>query len=274
MLNKISFRYIKPTKNTRITCAFEFARKMHDMGLKPPTGVAGAIWFRGQSDAKWPLVPGIGRKHDDFGEKNVIKKRDLLKLEYEFLHRFRRYAHALKQEQLTPWEAITMAQHHGLPTRLIDWTSSPLVALYFTCLNHVSDKEREDGAVYFFRLRKKRNDLNIYEKRPRQVHEANPLKVKGIKIVYSMMSTARIAEQSGGFTIQDPCFTLDEQAGKRFDKKNLDISDLHKWIVPGEKKAEIMSQLERVGINPRTLFPDLDGIVAGILHTEFFRKKD
>ena len=72
------------------------------------------VWFRGQGDVTWPLKPSLYRG----------KFRP--ELEREMLRDFR--AHAA---EYVDW--LFLAQHHGIPTRILDWTENPLVGLYFTC---------------------------------------------------------------------------------------------------------------------------------------------
>ena len=166
-----------------------------------------------------------------------------------------------------------MAQHHGLPTRLLDWTSNPLVALYFAAI----DESSSAATVYYFRRRRNAGaDINVYTdsfspKSKHHPHVPNPLKVDGVRIVYPMTSTDRIVAQRGAFTIQDPYTPLDEQAnGGDLDTAS-SIHSMFARTMPSWAKRHILSQLERLGISPRTLFPDLGGLGKGLLHTEQLR---
>lgn len=105
-------------------------------------------WFRGQSDTSYKLIPTVFRKNESGQFYNEAK---LLK---EFV-RHNPEARALHSDTL---ELLTYAQHYGLPTRLLDWSTNLLVAIFFAC-NADFDK---DANLYIYKLT---DDLEKTEKR-------------------------------------------------------------------------------------------------------------
>ena len=101
--------------------------------------------FRGQSDQSWELTPKAGRQ-----EFNKVKDTII------FEHWKRRAPHYLERENYNEWELLSIAQHTGLPTRLLDWTHNPLVAFFFAA----SENYEKDGAVYIY----KSNHRVLHEK--------------------------------------------------------------------------------------------------------------
>lgn len=105
-------------------------------------------WFRGQSDYDYKLIPSIFRNainkngaHLDFDNIEMYDEAGMYK---EFIRRYPEHSNSHKNV----FEWLTLMQHYGLPTRLLDWTTNLLVALFFCC---VEDKDKDkDGAIFAF----------------------------------------------------------------------------------------------------------------------------
>ena len=134
-------------------------------------------------------------------------------------------------------EWLTIAQHHGLPTRLLDWTLSPLVAMFFT----VSKHEDCDGAVYVWDIKKFKKESEIKLE-----------SLDEIVAIFPSHKTKRVTAQSGMFTVHP---TNDQK---------LDNDDIKKIIVPQKEKKKILRKLCKYGIHSASLFPGLDGITEYI----------
>lgn len=183
--------------------------------------------FRGQSDESWELIPKAGRA-------KYSKTND----EDSFGHWKRRALSYLEKENYTEWELLAIAQHTGLPTRLLDWTHTPLVAVFFA----VIEKPDTDGAIFVY---KSKTYLKTEVKNPFEV-------IYEIGLYQPSTSSNRLANQYGYFTIhKDPKTPLNDKTKNGY---------LEKLIIPSHLKLELTHMLNQYGINYLTLFPDLEGL--------------
>jgi len=196
-------------------------------------------YYRGISRSYYDLMPSFGRSEDKTG---YYTESRLLE---EFKSQAIGYIDRVPDSDLA-W--LALAQHHGLPTRLLDWSTNPLVALYFAVKDDINLKvekiknKKNDGssAVYFL----------IYKTSPLTDHkDINPLEIKNSAIFWPPHTTPRIKAQSGVLTIQeDPNIPF------------LFGSRLTKYIIPYELRVELRSILNNYGIHDSSMFPDLDGL--------------
>lgn len=199
--------------------------------------------FRGQR-RDLPLLPKLARL-DLRGKINNIENL--------IIDKFRRASLPLAEFQpKDDWDLLSLAQHHGLPTRLLDWTYSALAALWFTVKDppHKNDKKlAENGIVWLLvpDVEDFRTDTEQY----------GPLSNKITKIFRPKVISRRISAQAGAFTVhkinKDGRVVKFERHAK-FKKKLLKI------IVPPEHFPRIRHRLNMLGVNSATLFPDIDGL--------------
>lgn len=203
--------------------------------------------YRGVKDSdKHKLVPKVGRK----AGYNFEQEEDLLRL-------FKIYAVPfLDYKPENDWEWLAIAQHHGLPTRLLDWTRNPLVAAFFAVEEEIDGDSRRchrlsetvkdspvelrtppDSAIYSFVA----DEILDLEKLP------HPLKVNVEGVVLTNHITRRIVAQSGLFTIHPN--PPDALRGVSVDK----------FVIPNALSEDFKKALFTYGIHRGTLFPDLDG---------------
>lgn len=195
------------------------------------------VVYRGVTFASHKLIPKIGRRRSR--SNALLSGRDekyILKL---FKERVIAY---LNVAPASEWEWLAIAQHHGLPTRLLDWTRNPLVAAFFAVEEKQEEKVASDSVIYAY-------PSNTYLK----VHlHPDPFKVDRVARVIPSHVSTRITVQSGLFTIHpDPTEAFDPPS-------------LQKFIVPVANRRAIKRELNKIGIDRASLFPDLDGIARHI----------
>ncbi len=206
-------------------------------------------FFRGQSDARWTLVPKISRLY----KKGKIPDT-WPRLESFILSDFRKYAVInIDREPKNKFEWMVRGQHHGLPTRLLDWSTNPLKAAYFA-VNEYS--KGRDGALFAFSP-----DAVV----PRFEDDEDIDIFKHLMPIFPNMIDNRIVAQ-------EACFTVFPHAQDYRPFRPLeDITSydgsyhlMLKMIIPRDWKDTFLHDLNLLGVNSRTLFPDLEGLTEFI----------
>lgn len=226
---------------------------------KSPTGV---VWLRGHANDQYELLPSIGREHTFSGEVITFNSD----LEKRLVHRFHRYAYAHVGRELRELETLCIARHHGLPVRLLDWTSNPLAALYFA--SEFDGKTPPSDAKIWMLIPTGLwpPTLDVFDT------DADPFDLPGIHLVHPPAISPRITAQSSYFTIQDDPWTpMDQMTPAGDDANEEDGLLLREYIVPADSRRDRIKDLNDLDINRRTLLPDLDGLSAGLVNAEMFR---
>ncbi|GAB3051457.1 FRG domain-containing protein [Virgibacillus ainsalahensis] len=185
------------------------------------------LWlFRGHSNPEWVLVPKAGR--------NPYYKYD----DAEIFQSWKRQAAHFLNGAYGEWDMLTVAQHHGLATRLLDWTFNPLVAAFFA----VQSYEECDAVLYAYL-----NQCSL------KTEEIKPFEHEGVSKIKPNGAAPRVVRQSGIFTIHNPP-TL------RLENNLKEENKLEKIIIDHSYRKELRFELSHYGINELSLFPDLDGL--------------
>jgi FRG domain len=197
--------------------------------------------FRGQPEDE-DLLPKIAR---------IKHKTNIIASEKVMFNTFKRTAvRFLQNVPDNLWDWLAIAQHHGLPTRLLDWTKNPLAALWFTVRRPARNKSRP-GIVWVFRPISKDiiSDVSAGE---------DPFKGKRTKVFEPKHVIDRIRTQDGAFTVHK---FINIQKGFIPLQKNMQQKQrLEKIFIPTKEFSELRFQLDRCGIQEASLFPDLDGL--------------
>lgn len=225
--------------------------------------------YRGQAELSWSLDSKLLRLVRQYRDIH-----DFFKIERRIFNDFKsHYSYFIKSAQIkTDWDILALAQHFGLPTRLLDWTANPLIALWFAFENQ---KNNDDPRVVW--------GLVVNDDQLVDFDNDNPFQGRFIKIYQPQMIDDRIKNQESWFSIQKPQIF---GGGKNDDKENGDglphfnqyntLNEqfefelyLVQFIFENSLRKEIMTKLEELNINYRRIYPDLTGLCRLIENKEF-----
>lgn len=244
-------------------------------------GKSETLFFRGQSNKSWDIRPSIFRDGLISVEHKIIQTATA-RVPQEF------------RECTSAFEELTKLQHYGLPTRLLDITMNPLVALYFACLPTSKIKDIEgndvypDGIVYIctgyeeheksykaqilseitkigfdgnFTLKDLRTRLGVNK----DIDPESFIKlIQDTIFVMPSYSNSRLIRQSGAFLISGAINVMtnehdlwDSKVSKSVKNLNQEVDKKH-IIIPQDSKEKLLDELDFFNINESTLFPELE----------------
>src|SRR3954462_2564239 len=233
-----------------------------DPGIgSPEHRVRSSLVFRGLARSSYKNVSSLARLSGEYR-----------KLERHLIRNFRKYAHR-EATGPTMWDWLSLAQHHGLPTRLLDWTFSPFVALHFATASWPEDDAvllavdcegangllpdplREslngEGALVFTTemLAEHAADLDEFDELGR---DEDPF----VLFFEPPSLDERIVNQAAVLSaMSNPTFQMEEWLDGHSEKWRA-------WRIPPAVKAEVRERLDQANVNERVLLPDLDGLAS------------
>jgi hypothetical protein len=200
------------------------------------------VFFRGQP-SELPLLPSLARER--LTDTVLAVERSMLE---EFQRRSLPY---LRVPPATTWDWLALAQHHGLPTRLIDWSENPLTSLWFA-VNQPA-QEGQDGV--FWVLEPEDDDFAKEE-------ELNSLEGEHHRLFTPRHLSERITAQAAWFTVHK---SWTENPECEPLERSLEFQDkLTRVTIPADYFALLRFQLDRCGVNHASVFPGLDGLCSHI----------
>jgi hypothetical protein len=249
------------------------------VGGLPVRGAWSHWWFLGHADASWDPVPSVLR--GDFlarrlpaasggSEDAADRQQELLTAEQDLNREFRIRSAYLLPADLDLVAIYFVARHHGLPSRLLDWTENPLLALFLAVVDR-PDRDGEilvatpedfqpDGAVQespedkrLFadaRTRAVRNTIEfLFGERPEdRLFEQLDFNEPRILPIIPDQRRSRLVRQGARFTLHMPgCPVLSKEA-------------LRRQVIPSAAKHSIRQELRKLAIRWDTFFPDLDHV--------------
>jgi len=216
------------------------------------------LWFRGHARRDWALVPSLARVPSHLGRETEVIKR-FIQLAVP---------HLTNELPQNDWEWIFLMQHHRVPTRLLDWTESPLAALWFAVSSNDPADATSDGAFWClaplslngearFRGRLETElpgfgkddvlDSWLPDRQDRGLAQ-HPVAATGPR------TSPRMAAQLGNFTISDRGSGAIETIGQ--------TQHVWRFIIPSAAKTTLAEELKVLRFTELTLFPDLDRVAS------------
>jgi hypothetical protein len=245
---------MSPINSSNAAHPFPSARSIGDLVRIICERVSAAnriLWFRGHRSSTWNVAPSIWRKHDREAERN-------------FTNRFRARA-APRYRSVPPYDDhaiwLSLMQHYGLPTRLLDWTRSPLIAAYFALADYIySDREPEDASIWVLEpheLNKSEGfdcitpSINAHKCRD-MLRAAFTDDVAENDKVFAVMS----AENDIRMFVQQGCFTIHSNQTP-LDKREGSEQYLSRIIIPAGDVKCLAVEIDVCGFRKGDMFPDL-----------------
>lgn len=225
--------------------------------------------YHGASSADQPLLTSLDR----LGGTDPPHSKS--GLEEHILRNFARYSRPfLGSGPIDEWELLVVAQHHGVPTRLLDWSYSPLVAAHFATRSAVPGSPCVIWRLDWQRIHE------AYEISPLalRIEDVWKLGQLGGTDKFTVWDLFQITDESFSFLIEPPsldarisaqaaAFTICSDTSRSYEAFLEDeglLEALTKYVIPEDATSHIRDQLDLAGVEERRLFPDLDGVAASI----------
>ena len=217
------------------------------------------IWFRGQENSQWDLVPSIQR--GSLYEKERFITNDF----YIYVKQIE--GNTPDKNNFAAW--MSLMQHYGLPTRILDWSSSPLIACYFAL---EKNREKDNDSIIWVLIPRKVNKQEgfgeyVYPIDAYTVQEMLTPAFKSnfeledkfkdkIIACHSVEKNLRMYSQQSSFTVHNSKKRLEDIC---------DSETLFKFIIPYKYKQDIYESVNVLGISTSFIYPDMEHVSSDII---------
>ncbi len=234
--------------------------------------------YRGLSKSEYTLETSLMR--------NCSQKQDVL--EKSILRNFAKYAESEEPRiKDSVWHQMIFGQHHGLPTRLLDWSYSPLIAMHFACGDsYLPDLDKNDCCIWKIDIDELNSllpkdykelldynraflfTINMLDKVAADLEKYDvDMSDKAMALVEPPSIDQRIINQYSYFSVVPMGMTSIEDFLDKYTKNTC------KYIISKDIKWRIRDMLDQMNINERTVYPGLDGLSAWLKRHYFVKQK-
>ena len=220
------------------------------------------LWYRGEDDSSLPLIPSIQRTQKRIDVERFITNDFYIKAR-QIMNK------PPEKKNYAGWVAIM--QHYGLPTRLLDWSKSPLIASFFATETHKQTGDK-DACVWVL------SPMSLNESQgfgyciyPNDAETTQEMLLPAFKhnhhnhelddrilAVSSTDNNLRMYSQQANFTVHNSLRRLEDIC---------DEDTLYRIIIPKDRKKYFIDSLRVFGITEGSIYPDLDHISRDLMHT-------
>jgi hypothetical protein len=252
---------MEPGKDIVVSSWLELQEALFDHSWDPNIGrFRSSYVYRGTWDKNFDLSTSIMRIGSQYD-----------KLEPHLLRNFRKYAHNNASPGDSIWNWLAVAQHHGLPTRLLDWTYSPYVALHFATQD--LSKYDHDASVMCINYVKTSEYLPMSLKKALEEEGSNVFTPEVLEPVAPSFKALKSFQEEDFVIFLEPP-SLDARIVHQYALFSMmsDVkAELSKWlqqhpdlyfrvVIPAALKWEVRDKLDQANITERVLFPGLTGL--------------
>lgn len=248
---------------------------------KLQSDAAGPLWYRGATNVEHTLIPSLYRRDGS------MSAEEYLRLERAMITRFnQRSIPYLSRYMDSDWDYLFLMQHHGVPTRLLDWTENPYVALFFA-LRQIAHKGQSSNGLHgsavwildpemwnqraLAHISYSGGILSTDESHVSGYSPSSSLDLMNNHpvAIYGAHNSPRIVSQRGVFTVfgKDVRPMEEIHAELEFEKPGLKKIEL-----PPSDLPRLQQSLIEIGMTPSVVFPDLDGLSSDIRWFFGFRR--